>query len=49
MAMGRNFRVYHNLGHTGPGQPYSLIMEQKARGERLIVEDFAISNLGTLY
>jgi hypothetical protein len=49
MAMGRNFRVYHNLGHTGPGQPYSLIMEQKARGEMLIVENYAISSLSELF
>lgn len=47
MAMGRNLRVYHNLGHAGPGQGYSLILEHKALGEMLLVEDYAIDNLST--
>ena len=48
MAMGRNLRVYHNLGHAGPGQGYSLILEHKALGEMLPMEDFAIDNLSKL-
>ena len=45
MAMGRNLRVYHNLGHASPAQGYSLILEHKALGEMLLVEDYAIDNI----
>ena len=45
MAMGRNLRVFHNLGHSSPGRGYSLILEHKALREMLLVEDFAIDNL----
>ena len=28
MAMGRSFRVFHNLAQVGQGNPYSLVLEQ---------------------
>ena len=47
MAMGRNLRVYHNLPNVGPNQSYSLLLENKARGEEyLLIENYAIVSLG---
>ena len=49
MAMGRNLRVYHNLPNVGPNQSYSLLLENKARGEEyLLIENYAIVSLGEL-
>ena len=28
MAMGKSFRVFHNLGQVGQGSPYSLVLDQ---------------------
>ena len=49
MAMGRSFRVFHNLGQVGQaGSPYSLVLDQKGRGleEMLLVENYAVTTIG---
>lgn len=46
MAMGRGFKVYHNLNHAGqvnPGpsgeeQPFSIVVEQRAKSDVLLME-----------
>lgn len=48
--MGRNVRVFHNLV-GGPNatvipNPYSLIVEQRGKGDILLVENYAIVSLG---
>ena len=54
MAMGRNLRVYHNVLSAAQGgggapsapRPYSLVLEQRGKGEILLVENYAIVALG---
>ncbi len=50
MAMGRSFRVYHNPAHVGPGNPYSLVLEQKGRGQEdlLLIENYSVTVIGTI-
>ena len=47
MAMGRSFRVFHNLGQVGQGSPYSLVLDQKGRGleEMLLIENYAMTTI----
>ncbi len=52
MAMGRNFRVFHNAplpGQPPPAapRPYSLVLEQRGREQEVVlVENYAITTLG---
>lgn len=45
MAMGRGFRVYHNLQNVTPTQPYSLVLEQRGKNEVLLLENYAVVSL----